>query len=387
MRDLFLLDPDVVFLNHGSFGATPRPVFDVYRDWQRRLEWQPVKFLGRDFGGYLAEARAALAPFVNAAADDLVYIPNATHGVNVVARSLELGPGDEVLASDHEYGACENVWLYLSRRRGFRYVRQPIPLPLTTPEDIVEQFWAGVTPRTKVIFLSHITSPTAVRFPLEAICARAREHGILTVIDGAHAPGQIPVDLQSIGADFYSGNGHKWLMAPKGAAFLYARPSAQHLIEPLLVGWGWGENRELSYGSDFLDYNQWPGTNDFSSYLSVPAAIEFQAAHNWAAVREECHALVRQFTARMETLTGLPDVYPAEPGDFFRQMAIAPLPPIRDLKALKDCLYDEYQIEIPLIAWGGRHFIRISVQGYNTQGDVDALISALAALLPAHAAA
>ena len=223
-RDEFLLDPDVVFLNHGSFGATPRPVFETYQDWQRRLEWQPVQFLGTDIAAYLAEARRALGRYLNVAADDLVYVPNATFGVNVVARSLRLEPGDEVLATDHEYGACENAWLFMGRERGFRYVRQPIPLPLSSAADVMEQFWAGVTPRTKVIFLSHITSPTAMRLPVEAICERARAAGILTVIDGAHAPGQIPLDLTTVGADFYAGNCHKWLCAPKGAGFLFARP-------------------------------------------------------------------------------------------------------------------------------------------------------------------
>src|SRR5690606_39184292 len=158
-RDEFLLDPNVVFLNHGSFGATPRPVFDVYQEWQRRLEWQPVQFLGTDIGGYLAEARAALARYLGVAADDLVYVPNATFGINVVGRSLDLGPGDEVLTTDHEYGACENVWDFMSRQRGFRLINQAIPLPLAPDAEAVEQFWAGVTPRAKVIFMCHITWP------------------------------------------------------------------------------------------------------------------------------------------------------------------------------------------------------------------------------------
>ncbi len=381
MRELFLLDPDVIFLNHGSFGATPRPVYAVYQDWQRLLEHQPVKFLGRDVGGYLAEARAALGAYVGAAADDLVFVPNATNGVNIVARSLALGPGDEVLATDHEYGACENVWLYLSHRRGFRYVRQPIPLPVTSIEAVVEQFWAGVTPRTKVIFLSHITSPTAVTLPVEAICQRARQAGILTVIDGAHAPGQVALDLAAMGVDFYTGNCHKWLCSPKGSALLYARPAVQHLIEPLVIGWGWGDERTLSYGSDFLDYTQYLGTNDYAAYLSVPAAIEFQRDHDWDVVRAHCHALAAEFVARMVTLTELPSIYPVGGGGFYHQMALAPLPPGTDATALKTRLYDDYRVEIPTIQWQDRPFIRISIQGYNTTADVDALMAALSALL------
>lgn len=381
LRDEFLLDPNVVFLNHGSFGATPRPVFEVYQEWQRRLEWQPVQFLGTDIGAYLAEARAALGRYLNAAADDLVYIPNATFGINVVGRSLELGPGDEVLTTDHEYGACANVWEFMSRRTGFRYINQPITLPPASDAEIVEQLWARVTPRTKVIFMSHITSPTAVRFPVAAVCARAREAGILTVIDGAHAPGQIPLDLDAIGADFYTGNCHKWLCAPKGSAFLYARPEVQHLIEPLIVGWGWGEGRTFTFGTDFLDAIQYPGTNDFAAYLAVPAAIEFQARHDWPAVRARCHALAAQAIGRINDLTGLPPLYPEPAGDYFHQMAIAALPPIADLPAFKKRLYDEFRVEIPCIQWGDRQFIRISVQGYNTREDIDALLAALAEML------
>lgn len=386
LRDEFLLDPDVVFLNHGSFGATPRPVFEVYQQWQRRLEWQPVQFLGSDIGGYLAEARQALGAYLNAPADDLVYVPNATFGVNVVARSLRLGPGDEVLTTDHEYGACERAWRYMSRERGFAMVRQPIPLPLTTAEAIVEALWAGVTPRTRLIFLSHITSPTAIRFPVEAICARAQAAGLLTVIDGAHAPGQIPLDLAAVGADFYAGNCHKWLCAPKGAGFLYARPDVQPLVEPLIVGWGWSDTPaaedSLTFGSDFLDYLQYPGTNDYAAYLAVPAAIAFQAQREWPAVRARCHALAAEAIGRIETLTGLPSLYPTPPGNFYAQMAAAALPPIADLPAFKQRLYDDYRVEIPCVQWGERQFIRISIQGYNTPADVEALLAALVGLLP-----
>lgn len=381
MRDHFLLDPDVIFLNHGSFGATPRVVFEEYQTWQRRLEWQPVKFLGREIGDHLAAARVALGTYLGAPADDLVYVPNATFGVNIVGRSLRLGPGDEVLATDHEYGACENVWWYESRRRGFDYVRQPIALPLTTAEAIVDQFWAGVTPRTRVIFLSHITSPTAVVLPVAEICRRAREAGILTVVDGAHAPGQLPLDLLALGADFYTGNCHKWLCAPKGSAFLYARAEVQSLVEPLVVGWGWGEDRAVTFGSDFLDYNQYLGTNDYAAYLAVPAAIAFQQAHDWDAVRARCHALAGEFVRRMEALTGLPGIYPPDDGRFYGQMALAPLPPETDEAALKTRLYDECRIEIPTIRWNNRPFIRLSVQGYNTAAEVEALLAAVVGMI------
>ncbi len=381
LRDLFLLDPDVVFLNHGSFGATPQPVLDVYQLWQRRMERQPVLFLGREIGDHLLAARRALGAFVNAPADDLVFLPNATTAVNVVARSLKLGPGDEVLTTDHEYGACDNAWQFMAQQRGFTVVRQPIPLPLTTDEAIVEQMWQSVTPRTKVIFMSHITSPTAVTMPVAAICARARAEGILTVIDGAHTIGQIPLDLQVIGADFYTSNGHKWLMCPKGCAFLYARPEKQALIEPLIVGWGWGAERTFTFGSDFIDYLQWPGTDDYSAYLSLPAAIQFQSDYDWPKVRESCRVLANDALTRMLALTGLPSIYPTGDQHFHQQMALAPLPDIDDLAAFKNRLYDDYRVEIPCISWNGGSYIRVSIQGYNTIDDVDALIAALDKML------
>jgi isopenicillin-N epimerase len=378
-KDFFLLDPDVVFLNHGSFGATPRPVFAAYRAWQLRLERQPVQFILNELPAHLAQARAALGAYVNAPADDLVYVPNATFGVNVVARSLALGPGDEVLATDHEYGACDNVWRFLSRKRGFAYVQQPIVLPVQSPQAIVDQFWQGVTARTRLIFISHITSPTALRLPVEAICARAREAGILTLIDGAHAPGQIPLDMAALGADFYTGNAHKWLCSPKGSAFLYTRPERQPLIEPLVIGWGWGEQRTMTFGSDYLDYLQWLGTNDVAAYLATPDAIAFQREHAWETVRARCHALLREARGRIAALTGLPLPYPDDQ-DFYCQMAIAPLPPV-DAPALQARLLAEFGVEVPLVVWNGRCFIRVSIQAYNTPADVDMLLAALETLL------
>ncbi len=379
LKKEFLLDPSVVYLNHGSFGATPRPVFEAYQQWQRRLEWQPVQFLIGELPELLADARQALGQYLNADANNLVYIPNATFGLNTIARSLDLGAGDEVLTTDHEYGACNNIWQFLSGKKGFTYKQQPIPLPLDSDEEIVDAFWQGVTPQTKVIFLSHITSATAVTFPIMQICRRAKEAGILTIIDGAHAPGQIPLDMQAIGADFYFGNAHKWLCAPKGAAFLFTRPEHHHLLEPLVVGWGWGEGRTFTYGSDYLDYFQWLGTDDLSSYFSVPAAIEFQKKHNWDVVRQKCHVLLHEAIQEINQLSGLSSPYPDD--SFYRQMAVVPLPEISDLEAFKAQLYDDFRVEIPCIQWHTSQFIRISIQGYNSKDDIEALIYALKVIL------
>ena len=376
----FQIDPSIHFLNHGSFGACPIPVFETYQSWQRRLERQPVLFLGREHDALLEESRLALGDFLHAHPEDLVYIPNATHGVNIVARSLALQPGDEILTTDHEYGACDFIWNYVCARSGARYIRQPIPLPIRQEDEILEQFWMGVTPRTKVIYLSHITSPTALRLPVEAICQRARQDGILTLIDGAHAPGQIPLDLNALDADFYTGNCHKWMLAPKGAAFLHARRDAQRLIEPLVVSWGYGGAPGFGTGSRYLDLLQWTGTHDPSAYLSVAAAIEFMRTHNWDSVRRDCHRLLAQTLPRLQSLTGLPLPYSAQ-SDFFSQMAIFPLPPSADLPRWKAYLYDDFQVEIPLIEWNGRKFARISLQAYNTPSDLEALLSGLQSLL------
>lgn len=385
VRDLFLLDPEIVFLNHGSFGACPRPVFETYQRWQRELERQPVEFLGRRADALLDAARETLAAYVGAGPDDLVFVPNATSGLNIVARSLPLAAGDEVLTTDLEYGAVDRTWEHVCQRAGARYVKHPVPLPVADPAAAVEAIWAGVTPRTRVLSLSHITSGTALILPLAELCRRARDAGILTVIDGAHAPGQIPLDLGEIGADVYAGNCHKWLCAPKGSGFLHVRPEQQAWVESLIVSWGWVEGSGSHRpGQGFVSRNQWQGTRDVTAFLSVPAAIAFQAAHDWPAVRERCHGLAVEARARVAELTGLPPITaePAPGGErWFAQMVAAPLPPV-DAAELKRRLYAEHRIEIPLTSHAGRSLIRASFQGYNRAADLEALLAALARLLP-----
>ena len=380
IKDQFLLAPDVTFLNHGSFGATPKPVMEAYQNWQIRLENQPVKFLGREINELLSDARNALGSYLNVDADDLVFIPNATHGANIIARSLQLAPGDEVLSTNHEYGACDYAWEFACQKNGSHYIRQPIPLPIQSEEEIGKQFLKGLTQRTKVIYLSHITSPTALRLPVKQICNHARERGILTIVDAAHSPGQIPVDLQDIGADVIFGNCHKWMLSPKGAGFLYVRPEIQSLIEPLIVSWGYHATAEIASGSQFIDYLQWTGTHDPAAYLSVPAAIQFMQENDWDKVQQECHGLLRSAIERICELVEMEPLYPLD-SDFYAQMGIAPLPN-SDLGLLKKRLYGEYKVEVPLIQWEDKQFIRISIQGYNFQEDIDILVSALEVLLP-----
>lgn len=374
---LFQVRRDITFLNHGSYGACPLSVFATYQEWQRELERQPVEFLGRRIKGLLAEARGALGEFVGTDAGNLVFMPNVTAGVNAVARSLRLEPGDEILATDHEYGAVDRTWRFCCARTGARYINQPIALPLANAEELVAQLWAGVTPRTRVIAISHITSSSALIFPIAEICRRAREAGIVTVIDGAHAPGQIDLQLDDLGADFYLGNCHKWLCAPKGAGFLFARPERQALLDPLIISWGWEADRPGP--SPFLDHYEWTGTTDPSAYLSVPAAIAFQREHDWPRVRAACHALLRDARERLGALTGLPQIAP-DSADWWVQLCTIPLPTTAP-PDLKERLWDEYRIEVPIGHRLGQPTVRVSIQAYNTQADVDRLIEALGALL------
>ena len=380
LKQHFLLDPSVIFLNHGSFGAAPKPVFEAYQNWQLRLERQPVLFLGRELDGLLRDSRMVLGEYLNADADDLVYIPNATHGVNIIARSLQLQAGDEVLTTDHEYGACDYTWDFLCEKQGAKYIHQSIPLPVRSEAEIVDQFWLGVTSRTRVIYLSQITSPTALRLPVEQICQRAKAAGIITVIDGAHAPGQIPVDLRALDADVFFGNCHKWMLNAKGSAFLYVRRELQSLIDPLVVSWGYHPTSETTTGSRFLDLLQWTGTKDPTAALTVPTAIQFMQTHNWVEVRSTCHELLRHGIEQICNLVNITPPYPLD-SEFYSQMGIAPLPH-SNLAVLKSRLYAEYKIEVPLTEWQDQQFVRISVQGYNTQEDVDGLVKALQVLLP-----
>lgn len=365
----YLLDPDITFLNHGSFGACPQPVFERYQHWQRELERNPVAFISRQLPDLLRATREQLARYLGATADELTFVPNATHGINIVARSLKFQPGDEVLTTDHEYGAVDNTWRFNCEKQGARYINQPIPTPIQDPQAVVDQLWAGVTERTRVISLSHITSPTALIFPVAEVCRRAREAGIITVIDGAHAPGQIDLDMGAIGADFYTGNAHKWLSSAKGAAFLYARADRQDLLQPLVVSHGW--NRQNSTQSQFFDYFNWTGTDDPSAYLSVAAAIDFQTQHNWPAVRAACHQLALVAHHRILELSDRP---PLAPESMWAQLVATPLP---GRAADYQALWDRYRIIAPIFEWNDIPLVRVSIQAYNSPRDVDRLLDAL----------
>ncbi len=380
----FLLRDDVVFLNHGSFGACPRPVFAAYQDWQRELEYQPVEFLGRRYSELMRETHEAVAPELGASPDDFVWVTNATLGLNIVLQSLKLQPGDEIVTSDHEYAALDKTLAYVAQRTGARIVVANIPLPLVSEDQFTQAVLDAITPRTRVLFISHITSPTALLFPIGKIVAHCRDKGIITVIDGAHAPGHIRLDLDALGADFYSGNFHKWLMTPKGSAFLHARREMQHLIDPLVVSHGWTETinepgAKGAFGNTpFLDTLEVQGTRDPAAFLAVPAAIAFRKEHDWDAVAGQCALLARRTAERFSTLTGL-DLLSASAFSA-PQMAALPLPAC-DTESVQLALRQRYRMEIPVFSWQDRHIARLSVQGYNSPEQLDRLIEALDQIL------
>lgn len=373
LRSLFLLEDDTVFLNHGSFGACPVSVFEDYQKWQRQVEKQPVRFFVHELWPALDHARAVLGEFIGAPKECLVPTTNATYGVNVIAHSIKLSEGDEVLSNEHEYGACTRAWNKVCGKVGANYVMAPIPDYIESQEQIADAIWSQVTDRTKVLFISHITSPSGIIFPIEELGRRAKERGIITIVDGAHCAGQIPLNLAESSVDFYTGNCHKWLCAPKGSAFIYAKPDKKHLLEPLIVSWG--AMSEGAVGDPFLDELQWQGTNDPASFLAVPSAIQFQKDHDWDTVRATCREKICWIKDELEKLPNIKPWYPTTT-DLHQQMA-AVFITNQDPKTVKNYLMNEHKIEIPVGAYKGVTTMRVSVQGYTTQDELELLLGAI----------
>ena len=372
LREQFLLDRDWRFLNHGSFGACPRPVFEKYQDWQRELESQPVHFMSRRLPGLLNDARERLAQYINAPPDRLIFATNATSALNLFIRSIPWQPGDEILSSDQEYGALLRTWEYISQTRDVVFRPLTIPVDYQDENEFVDRIWREVTPRTRAIFLSHITSPTAMLFPLQTLIQRARAANILTIIDGAHAPGLLPLDLLSLDPDAYAGNCHKWLCAPKGSAFLYVHPSLHECMVPLVISHGWEE------GVNFVHSNQWYGTQDFAAYLSIPAALDFLAANEWQTIRTQC---VQMAEAAREHLAahGFAPIRKLQ-HRLNIQMFASQLPPCEPSQVY-ETLWKDYRIEVPILRWQDRLLVRVSIQAYNTAEDWLALSQALSQIM------
>lgn len=402
VRPFWGLDPEVTFLNHGSFGACPKPVLDVQTAFRAQLEREPVRFFLRECEALMIAAAEALGKLLGAHPEDLAFVSNATAGVNTVLRSLHFQPGDEILIAEHGYNACNNAARFIAEKSGARVVVAPFSFPIAATEEVVDAILAKVTPgKTKLLLVDHITSPTAIVLPVEKIVQAMNERGIDTLVDGAHAPGMVPLDLNALGAAYYTGNCHKWLCAPKGAAFVHVRRDKQQindnepLIRPLSISHG--ANAKIGKYKRFRLEFDWTGTTDPTPWLSIPAAIDFLTnllPNGLVGLREHNRAMV--LAARDELREILGTTLPI-PDGMIGSMSTLVLPtPKQTEKAseallgidpLQDRLFHQYGIEVPIIAmdpamtnWPGR-FVRISAQVYNDPEDYRRLGKALAALL------
>lgn len=373
MKSQFLLDPEITFLNHGSFGACPKPIFEEYQRFQLELESDPVHFIQKKQTGYLKIAKEKLAKFIGCNPKDFFFIPNPTVAVNTIMRSLNLEEGDEILTTNHEYGAMDRTWNFYSEKAGVKYIRQNIALPVISKEQIIEDFWKGYSNRTKVIFLNQISSATALIFPVKEICDKARKLGLITIIDGAHVPGHIDLNISELNPDFYTATLHKWMLAPKGSSFLYVKPEFQDRIEPLVVGWGYQSLTPSD--SRFLDYHEYQGTRDVSAYLCTPKVVGFLEDNNWKEKSKVGKKLV------LDNYQVFCDLLNAEPicpisEEFLGQMASIPIRTDKPTE-LKELLFTKYRIQIPIMFLNGNTYLRYSINAYNSQEDLDILRKAL----------
>ncbi len=376
MKSHFLLNPEITFLNHGSFGACPIPILENYQYWQKELEREPVQFIQKKAPVYLQTAKEAVAQFVGCDADDFFFTANPTIAINTIMRSMKLNPGDEILTTNHEYGAMDRTWNFYCEKSGAKYVRQNITLSIQSKESLLEEFWKGYTPKTKIVFLNQISSATALIFPVKEIIQKAKTLGLITIIDGAHVPGHIDLNLTELDPDFYTGTLHKWMLAPKGCSFLYVKKERQSDIDPLIVGWGY--QSENPSNSRFLDYHQHQGTRDISAFLTAPAAIQFLNDHNWKEKSTIAKQLILENYERFCTLLGTQPICPIS-SEFLGQMCSIPIN-TSDPVALKEMLYGEYKIEIPIMKIDHGTFIRISLNAYNNSKDLDTLFDALSSI-------
>ena len=373
MKSQFLLDPNITFLNHGSFGACPKTIFEEFQRFQLELESEPVDFIQQKQPKYLKTARESLAGFVGCQAKDLFFTANPTFAINVIMRNIKLNEGDEILSTNHEYGAMDRTWNFYCKKSGAKYIRQEISLPIVSKEQIIEDFWKGYNSNTKVVFLNQMSSATALIFPVKEICEKAKALGLITIIDGAHVPGHLELDITDLNPDYYTGTLHKWMLAPKGSSFLYVKPELQNDLEPLVVSWGY---ESVAPGeSQFLDYHELQGTRDVSAFLCTPKVVEFLEKNNWKEVSDSCKQVVLENYQRFCDLLNTKPLCPMTT-EFLGQMASVPVTTEKPA-ALKELLYSKYKIQIPIMPLNGNFYVRYSIYGYNTQADLDTLYNAL----------
>ena len=385
-RAQMLLDPSAVNLNTGSFGPLPRVVFERVTALRRRLAEEPMDFLLRQAPPLLWEARERLAAFIGGDPKRLVFTTNVTAAVNLVAASLRLAAPGDILLTDHEYGAMHWCWERAVQRQGLTIRTFPLPSPAGSPHEIVAAACAAMTERTRLLFFSHVLSPTGMVLPARALCVEARKRGILTVIDGAHAPAFVPLDLEEIGCDFYGANCHKWLLAPTGSGFLYLGRGSEDRLQPLQVSWGWKrdcsrlDERDEHGSTPRLRFLEFEGTRDPCPWLAVPSAIDFQASLGWDAICERLARLVRHVRQRLGEELKLPAVTPAAAG-MHGAMTAFRLPAGTDAQHLRQRLWQDYRIETPVIERPDGLVIRVSTHFYNTEQEIDRLAAALTVLL------
>ena len=377
MRDAWQLDDSIHFLNHGSYGATPRVVLEKQRALRDQLESEPVRFMARELEPLLDAARARLASFIGAQSADLAFVTNATTGVNAVLRSLEFAAGDELLTTSHGYNACTNVLSYVAERTGARVVAAPVPFPVANEEALAQAVLAAITPRTRLVLLDQITSPTALIFPIAKLVRELEARGVPVLVDAAHAPGHLPLTLDATGASFTTGNLHKWVCAPKGAAFLHVRKDWQDRVRPPVISHG--ANSKRTDRSRFHLEFDWCGTHDPTAYLCVPTALDFLGSllpGGWPALMAANHAGAVE--ARQALLEAFPQPLPCPP-DLLGAMASVVVPNAN--ADLGDRLFHEFHIEVPVIPFAGLTLVRVSSQRHVRGGDVGALVGALRKLV------
>jgi isopenicillin-N epimerase len=378
-----LLDPTVINLNTGSFGPLPRPVFDRVTELRQRLAAEPMDFLVRQVPPLLWHARERLAALLGADPRRLVFTANVTAAVNLVAASLRLASPGEILLTDHEYGAMHWCWERAAVRQGLTLRTFPLPIMARTPVEIVEAFCSAMTGRTRLLFFSHVLSPTGLVLPAQEICAEARRRGILTVIDGAHAPAMIPLDLGSLNCDFYGGNCHKWLLAPTGSGFLHLGAGNEDRLQPLQVSWGWHHDRTRAderdeFGSTpRLRALEFEGTRDPCPWLAVPSAIDFQAELGWQRIRERIAELSRHVRRRLKGMAGLTLATPEHP-ELHGALTAFRLPVDTAVGRLRGMLWEEHRIEAPVVERPEGPLLRVSTHFYNSETEIDRLAEALA---------
>jgi isopenicillin-N epimerase len=381
MLEHFPLEPQAVYLNHGTVGVTPRRVLEAQQAIRDEIERHPARYLLRELSGLTASSglsqprlRAAaqeVAEFLGARGEDLVFVGNATTGVNAVLRSLGLEPGDEILISNLAYGAVANTATFVAREHRAKVVRLELPFPVSDPGLYVEAVDQALTPRTKVAILDHITSETALILPLAEMAQRARARGVPVLADGAHAPGQIPLDIPGLGVDWYVANLHKWAFAPRGCGILWAAPERQKDLHPPVISWG----LEQGFTREF----DWVGTQDPSAYLAAPEGIRFMRDLGVGAMRQYNHDLAWG-AARM--LMERWNLELPTPKSMIGSMVTLPLPQglgssPADAARLKDALLFEDNIELPIGSFVGRLWARISAQVYNDLSDIERFAQAL----------